>query len=490
MTGRVFRATDEEEKVIVVEKFKARPGFAGFGTGGPEDYSQAQWLAIMMDHKWRYDHGSQTWHGFAGPGIWFPDHLDRVRYEVASLAAQALDPKSIHHVKDEPSRKAIMKLLTVASIDKALDALASFPDYGTDGTKWDQISHLIGVQNGIVDLRTSALRDGTPEDLVTKVCGAPYDPEAYKPERFLRFLDEIYPDPETVTFMKRAIGALLVGGYMKAFLLLLGDTDTGKSTLMNVLTELLGDYSCPLGIKSFAKPTWQGQSNAHTRDLMRLPGSRFAYAVESDEQTTLDVARIKAMTGGEPQLLAGLYQNERKHNVTWKLWFGTNTAPKVADESDATWTRMQSIPHPVRFWRADDDGKPAGAHIQDPYLWDDLREELPGILTLAVTWAREYVRSRGQLLPLPQSGLDLRTELHEDDEIAAWFEMEMRIDQGSECANPYPAYDQWAARHDEKAINQTLFGRRLVKRATSKRKVGPTVHYLGIRPATSAEKGG
>jgi putative DNA primase/helicase len=440
----------------------------------------------------KFDHREDTWHVWNGHRF-APDAKEAV-YEMFDRWARILVAARVGYAEaDTREAKALVSLLDANTREQVLKYIKHRPGVAMEGHEWDQIDYLLGVDNGVVDLRTGALRDGRPEDLISKSTGAPYDPKAYS-LRFERFLREVYVTDEMVAYMQRAIGSLLVGGHIKAFLLLLGDTDTGKTTLVTALSDLLGDYAVPLGIKSFAKAKWQGPSNAHTRDLMALPGSRFAYAVESDDQTTLDVARLKAMTGGEPQLLAGAYsRHERKHRVTWKVWLGSNTPPKVADESDATWQRMQSIPHTVRFWKADDPAKPYGTPEQDPGLADTLRAELPGILAMAVAWAREFIAADRQLLPLPQEARDLRDELHDDDDIAAWVEMEMVKDPSGSvgAAEAYAAYQRWCARNNMDPVGSVTFATQLRKRASDKKKSGGSAaRYLGVRFATMAEVSG
>jgi len=53
---------------------------------------------------------------------------------------------------------------------------------------------LLGVQNGVVDLRTGSLRSAAREDFVTKYCGTTYSPTAIAP-RWLKFIEEITGRP-------------------------------------------------------------------------------------------------------------------------------------------------------------------------------------------------------------------------------------------------------------------------------------------------------
>ena len=70
---------------------------------------------------------------------------------------------------------------------------------------------LLGVQNGVLDLETGELRDGQPEDGITRVSLAVYDPGARCP-RFEQFLREIFAEHhELPTYIQRVIGYCLTG---------------------------------------------------------------------------------------------------------------------------------------------------------------------------------------------------------------------------------------------------------------------------------------
>ena len=46
----------------------------------------------------------------------------------------------------------------------------------------DSDGYLLGVQNGVIDLKTFAFREGRREDCITKFCGTHFDAEAKVPK--------------------------------------------------------------------------------------------------------------------------------------------------------------------------------------------------------------------------------------------------------------------------------------------------------------------
>lgn len=80
-----------------------------------------------------------------------------------------------------------------------------------DGTAWDTRPLLLGVGNGVLDLEAGRLRDGAPEDYITKATPVVYDPGATCP-RFERFMHEIFADhPDLGSYLQRCLGYALTG---------------------------------------------------------------------------------------------------------------------------------------------------------------------------------------------------------------------------------------------------------------------------------------
>jgi putative DNA primase/helicase len=76
---------------------------------------------------------------------------------------------------------------------------------------WDADPFLLGVVNGVVDLRTGTLREGRRDDCITKHAGVAFHPTASCP-RWEQFLNEVLSDDsELVTFVRRALGYTLTG---------------------------------------------------------------------------------------------------------------------------------------------------------------------------------------------------------------------------------------------------------------------------------------
>ena len=77
--------------------------------------------------------------------------------------------------------------------------------------KLDSVRHLLGVQNGVVDLRTGELRDRRPEDMIHKLAKAKYDPTT-DIEWFNQVVKTIMAGSEEMTeFLQRFLGYAITG---------------------------------------------------------------------------------------------------------------------------------------------------------------------------------------------------------------------------------------------------------------------------------------
>jgi len=130
--------------------------------------------------------------------------------------------------------------------------------------KLDRNPWLLNVRNGTLDLRTGELRPHRREDLLTRLAPVDYDPDATCPT-WLAFLDRITAGNQNlIQFLQRAIGYTLTGSARERVLFMLhGGGANGKSTLLETISGLLGDYA-----KSTARRRcWARRTTAGSRTI-------------------------------------------------------------------------------------------------------------------------------------------------------------------------------------------------------------------------------
>ena len=103
---------------------------------------------------------------------------------------------------------------------------------------------LLGVENGVIDLRTGVFRPAEREDYVTKRCGVAFDPSATCPN-WDAFLQRIFLNNQAlIAYVQRACGYTLTGLTDEEVMFILWATGAnGKSTLRETIFALMGDYA-------------------------------------------------------------------------------------------------------------------------------------------------------------------------------------------------------------------------------------------------------
>ncbi|WP_291732309.1 phage/plasmid primase, P4 family [Leisingera sp. F5] len=215
---------------------------------------------------------------------------------------------------------------------------------------------------------------------ITKMVKAKYDPQAKCPA-WGAFLLRVLPDDEVRGFFKRWCGYNLTGLTTEQKLaFFFGQGRNGKSTAVDTLARIMGDYSTTLPIESLTG-TDQGKGGEATPDLVRLPGARFVRSSEPEQGQKMKEARIKALTGGEPIPIRRLHQEAVDLFPEFKLNISGNYQPEVRGADDGIWRRILLVPWSVQI----------PAEEVDPLLPQKLWAERDGILRWMVEGCLEWM---------------------------------------------------------------------------------------------------
>jgi hypothetical protein len=160
-----------------------------------------------------------------------------------------------------------------------IDLAKSDPRLAITTAKIDCNPWLLNFENGTVDLRTGELSKHRREDYITKIVRCKYTPDLSGP-RWLLFLDQMFGD--LADWVQKAVGYSLTGiTSEKVVFLLLGLTDTGKTTFLSTLKTIFANYSSLLQIDTLM---WsKSQDNNASADLADLRGARFVMTSETKD---------------------------------------------------------------------------------------------------------------------------------------------------------------------------------------------------------------
>ena len=372
------------------------------------DLGQAELLARLHGDRLRFDHRRGLWLFWAST-YWRPDadgEVERLAHEAARLRQRAA--RAIPDEKEARALEAFGKRCeSHAKVTAVLNVLKALKPVADPGEGWDADPWLLGVRNGVLDLRTGELVEPRPEQRITKRINASYDPGADCP-RWLKFLSEIFPGkPEIVEFLQRALGYSLTGDVSEdCFFICWGSGRNGKSTLLGVIQEILGDYA-----KQAASDVFLAEKgDHHPTGLADLVGARFVTAIEIEEGKRLAEALVKAATGRDRLKARFMRQDYFEFEPTFKLWIATNHKPIVRGTDEAIWSRIRLIPFTVFI----------PPERRDKHLREKLLEERSGILNWLIEgclkWQRDGLREPPEVLEAVEQ------YRRESDPLADWLE--------------------------------------------------------------------
>jgi putative DNA primase/helicase len=225
-----------------------------------------------------------------------------------------------------------------------------------------------------------------PEKLITKLAPVVYDPEATCPI-FDRFLAEVQPNAATRRCLLQWFGYSSIGDTSEQKLFFCyGKGRNGKSTMVDIVGAILGDYGETVPIETFLDQGRGRNAGAATPDLALLPGVRFLRTSEPEKGAKLAESLIKLVTGGEPIQARHLNRDYFKFRPAFKLTMSGNYRPSISGTDEGIWRRVVLVPWPVTV------AKP------DPLLFAKLMFETSGILNRLLDGLRDYLES-GLLLP-------------------------------------------------------------------------------------------
>ncbi|MGI8729220.1 MAG: DNA primase family protein [Solirubrobacteraceae bacterium] len=285
-------------------------------------------------------------------------------YENAQKKAGA----RLAHAKRSQNQPRLEALLTCASTE---------PELVLTADKLDADPWLLNTPNGTIDLRTGNVREHVADDHITKITGTTIEPMATP--RWDAYLATTFGgDIALIDCFQRRIGYTLSGDTREQVMFLaVGDGENGKTTGMEAIAAMAGDYATAADPATF---TTAASDRAARSDLARLRGARLVSGDEIDTGAQLAESLVKRLTGGDRITARFLYRDEFEFRPVMKLWLTVNRLPRVDGDDHAIWRRLQVIPFTVRIQRP------------DKALPRKLRAELPGILAWAVRGCLEWQR--------------------------------------------------------------------------------------------------
>ncbi len=453
---RYHEIVDELERNGRNRRVQATVG--GGRTFNLTDLGNAERFVAQHGGNVRYCWPWNKWLVFGGKR-WIPDDFGAVlqlakqtvrgMYGEAAAANDSDRRKALaqHAMRSEAQGKIF------AMLELAKSELPVMPD------ELDGNPYLLNCENGTLDLRSCELREHCREDYITKLVPVSYDPGAWAP-LWEATLERVLPSHELREFFKRLCGYALTGDTSEHVLpILYGTGANGKSTVLNALLAVVGDY----GMQA-APDLLIAKKGSHPTELADLFGMRLVASIEVEEGRRLAESLVKQLTGGDRVKARRMRQDFWEFESTHTVFMAVNHKPEVRGVDNAIWRRLRLIPFIETIPPAE----------QDKKLPEKLRGEHPGILTWAVQGCREW---QGEGLQAPDEVRKATGEYRSEmDVIGAFLKDCCETGSGLRVGvtELYKEYEQWCEAGGERSETRRKFNARLKERGRfTDRRSGP-----------------
>jgi putative DNA primase/helicase len=211
-----------------------------------------------------------------------------------------------------------------ARIRSLLDIASQLEGLSISQEAFDTHSHLVNFTNGTFDLRGGKFREARASDLMTRMAGCEWEQNATAP-RFVQFISEVVGgDENDAHYLRKLAGYILSGDRKEQRLqILIGDGGDGKSTFIETLKRLMGDYQTTLAATSISAQNTATIPN----DIAKLAGKRLATISELPQKLHVNTQLVKAMSGGDTMTARFLHKEFFDFQPTAQLVVATNFYP-------------------------------------------------------------------------------------------------------------------------------------------------------------------
>lgn len=469
----------DDETVLTIAKSIARyTPEAGGKDFKLTDVGNAERFVAMFKDCVKYCTIYKKWFIWNGKR-WEQDDTGKIiTYAIECVRSIMLDADLL---PDGDKRKALVMHSLKSESNGKLKAMLEIASGMTEITirseDLDKNLWLLNCQNGTINLKTGKLQEHNPKDYITRICAASYDENCPIP-LWTQLMEKITKgDPAVQKYIQVALGYALTGDISEQSVFILhGTGSNGKSTMLNVFSELLDGYAQSTSSDTFM----QKKNDAVNNDVARLKGARFVTAIEMEEGKRLAESLIKSMTGGDKLVTRFLYGEFFEYIPQFKVFLAVNHKPTVRDTTHSIWRRLKVIEFTNVFTEKERDKN---------FSKKIMATELPGILAWAVKgcliWQQEGIVE-------PDSVKKSTEEYRESqDTFSQFFEECCVVRDAARVSNKVlrARYEEWCKENGDYVLTQRPFSQKLLERGFEKKRASASGAYewygFGLRGEAS-----
>ena len=445
------------------------------------DTGNAHRMYDKFGHIIRYSYNRRKWYYWDGK-TWRLDESGEVK-KLADIICDDIK-REAYMEQDEKMQVELLKWAnkTAGSHNKenmikecqhldgvpaGVDVFDSYPDF-------------LNCQNGIVNLRNGELIPHDSSFMMSKIALCDYDITDARPEMWLNFLNDVTNgDAELQEYIQKCVGYSLSGSTREqCAYFLYGMGNNGKSTFLDTIADLLGDYAANTQPETIMMKKFGGEGA--NSDVARLKSARYVTCEEPTEGVRLNEGLLKQLTGGSKITCRFLYGDEFEYTPEFKIWVATNHKPVIRGTDLGIWRRIKLIPFEVNI----------PPEKVDKNLKYKLRKEMPQILHWAVEgcikWQREGITEPACV---QKAVKDYKNEM---DLLMGFLDDVIIIDYSCTekilASELFEVYSKWAKKNNEYEMTSKKFFKEIALKLPEKGRMSAGVYYTKIKFTEYAEK--
>lgn len=442
--GRVIMDEELSSKMYLIKQYhpeKADETSSGFEWS---EMGMANLFGLLYSHEARYCPEHKSWYTYH-EGAWRKDEgsilvSEKIKDFVRLMILYCGE------IEDDDTRKSYTGFVNKMGDRRMRDRILkdATGELRISAVQFDADPYLINCLNGTYDLRDYSFREHSWEDFLTMQTAFSHTiSRDVKCERWEKFIAEVTQnDADKADFLQRALGYSMLGvSNEECMFILYGKTTrNGKSTLLNTIETMLGDYAKVAPVGMICRGDRQKDAEAASPTLAGLKGKRFVTMAESNEYGKLDEEKIKQLTGGEEISARALYQSAITFKPQFTLWLSCNDLPMVTDKSLFASERIKVVEFNRHF----------SPEEQDTHLKDELCE-LSSMSGIFMWLVRGYIHYKERGLAMSDRLKSVVTKYERDNDLVLQF-LENRCERVPEENSPtvikakdlYNAFKIWA----------------------------------------------
>ena len=280
----------------------------------------------MHPDEYRFPSSKLSGH-YLNDGIWkWEEDIAKFRLRVARELKHAYGKLGtslqykLKDAADDAEKKRLQKQLDVAQrlsldfdrteeIDKTVKELKMLYQESKFVEKLDCNFHLLGFDNGVLDLRMKAFRPARFDDLVSLSTEKTWPLSREYVPQVERFLEQVFPEPDVREYIIQQCAQWLCGNVephlYHFFTSPLGAN--GKSSLVKLIRGAFGQYGVNIPVDQLVGK--RADSNSGNPMVLHCKGKRFGYSEEPSGNERLSVGVFKDWSSGGVQRVRALYSN-------------------------------------------------------------------------------------------------------------------------------------------------------------------------------------